>query len=710
MDETTGNSLDLFPAPEPEDFFAATNSFLKVIMRATDSNGVTTEVSRDVQPRKVTVDIQTEPEGLEVMVDDYVVVAPQEIVSWVNFELPLRVEDQLPFVFQGWENGKTSKSRNTTLPFSEKKLFVIARFCLQRNSFCGKSSICCSGVCNTKGVCEGPPQTRPPFSTGIEEDDLVGGPVEDNVDDSFGDVPVLPGVEDPVVDDTVEYQSTNSNLQDTKQKKGLGTSEKWLLSLLMIVVTIFSFFLRLIYCRRGRNNRDGGAKRSLSESDDYSDEEHTPIASSFATPAKDSLSAIGHSLSESASHFTSSIWEKLAVENERRAKIRAKLDAGNFVTEAPGIAATPETVAASPASTKSPSSVLSSSIDETLVRLDDILSRTFQFSRSRRSGLSTPEKRDIDAVADSAIVASPESDLEDIYLDTSSQLLLPLGDANVPHSPLREDREKSFVPDAADGFYFVSNALEDGLNDSAVHVSDNHFVYSASGRWLCHDPTAPKALLNDADDESAADPDFFPATPVGSDLEGHLLSATECDDEVAASQDNSVLTEELHSKREDLSLDEGADSQDNSVVTEELHAKQEYLSLDEGADPRMDSEAMEEAPFERDDSSVDEVADPQENSDMTEEAHSEKEDPFSQQPSRDDGEMAPADMTGAGESTLEPPSFFDASSEVVDDDDDLSSHGCSTDDSSSGDYIESTPVEQSAFYSADSVSSGHSLV
>jgi hypothetical protein len=573
---------------------------------------------------------------LEVVVDDYVVIAPQEIVSWVNFDLPLRVEDQPPFVFRGWEDGSTSKSRNLTISSANDKPIVIASFCLEQNSFCGKSSICCSGVCSSNGLCEGPPQTRPPFSTGISENEFTDVPDEDNVDDAFGDVPVLPGVGDPLGDDSVDYQSS-SNVQGSK-KGGLGTSEKWLLSLLTIVVVMFPLCVGLIYCRRGRSGRSDGAKRSLEDSDD-GDEEQTPIVSIFTTPGKDPIAVIGTSISEGASTFTSAIWEKLAEENERRAKLRAKLENGRFASVPTSLAGTPETVAESPASTKSPSSILSSSIDETLVRLDDILSRTFQFSRSRRSPQSTPEKPDDDndAQQEYAAIPSPESDMEDVYLDTSSQLLLPLGDSAVPDSPLREDPASSFAVDTV-GYSFVSSGLEDGLNDSAVHISDNHSVHSGSGRLLCHDPTVPTSLLDDAsDEESATDPEFFP---------------------------NMV-----------------------AEVVRQLHPEGEREEKGQN-DSQKDSEVLEE------------------------EGAPDKSVPASPGAPQDESDQVPLDVTTAGESTLEPPSFFDVSigdaSEGDAGEDTSSDEGRTADDSS--DDEESPQIEPTSFYSGDDSSSGHSLV
>jgi hypothetical protein len=79
LDKRSGNNFDLFPAPEPEDFIAATNSFLEFIMYVSDSSGVTTTVSRNVQPKKVLIDIDSNPRGFNIMVDEFPVITPTTI-------------------------------------------------------------------------------------------------------------------------------------------------------------------------------------------------------------------------------------------------------------------------------------------------------------------------------------------------------------------------------------------------------------------------------------------------------------------------------------------------------------------------------------------------------------------------------------------------------------------------------------------------------
>jgi PKD repeat protein len=110
LDRTAGNDFDLFPAPEPEDFNAATNSFLEVIMYAVDSNGLTTTISRNIEPKKVLIDIDSKPQKLKVLVDEFDVVTPSTITSWEGHNLRLDVKDQGSNIFSKWSIGGSRKT------------------------------------------------------------------------------------------------------------------------------------------------------------------------------------------------------------------------------------------------------------------------------------------------------------------------------------------------------------------------------------------------------------------------------------------------------------------------------------------------------------------------------------------------------------------------------------------------------------------------
>lgn len=128
LDLTEGNELDLFAAPEPEDFMAATNSFLKIIMHAVDSDGLTTDVSRIVNPRLVLVDIDSNPQGLDILVDEFRVETPDTITSWESHQLRLDVEDQLPFSFNSWSDGGSRSHKMSIPPNSARNPYISANF------------------------------------------------------------------------------------------------------------------------------------------------------------------------------------------------------------------------------------------------------------------------------------------------------------------------------------------------------------------------------------------------------------------------------------------------------------------------------------------------------------------------------------------------------------------------------------------------------
>ena len=106
LDVRVGNNFALDPAPPPEEYLAANNSYLKVLMRAVDSNGLVTTISRDVYPKKVFIDIDSlTRRGLTILVDEFAVVTPATITSWENHNMTLFVKDQGNFVFESWNIG-----------------------------------------------------------------------------------------------------------------------------------------------------------------------------------------------------------------------------------------------------------------------------------------------------------------------------------------------------------------------------------------------------------------------------------------------------------------------------------------------------------------------------------------------------------------------------------------------------------------------------
>ena len=107
LDRTTGNTIVIDPAPSPEDYLAATNSYLEVLLTATDSYGISTTVTTNLMPKMVYVDLRSVPSGLEFLVDGSIVITPDSVATWTNHELHVEAHQRHgPLVFDHWSNGE----------------------------------------------------------------------------------------------------------------------------------------------------------------------------------------------------------------------------------------------------------------------------------------------------------------------------------------------------------------------------------------------------------------------------------------------------------------------------------------------------------------------------------------------------------------------------------------------------------------------------
>lgn len=102
--KTPGNNISITEAPGPEDFFAATNSYLEIILTGTDQYGIPGTVSRKVMPRHVELDFDTDPTGLTLKLEDEAQTMPQRVLTWENHNLHVVAPDQGDYVFSGWAN------------------------------------------------------------------------------------------------------------------------------------------------------------------------------------------------------------------------------------------------------------------------------------------------------------------------------------------------------------------------------------------------------------------------------------------------------------------------------------------------------------------------------------------------------------------------------------------------------------------------------
>ena len=128
MQLQSGDNFTFSPAPEPEDFMAATNSLLQIIMSAVDSMGLSTTIIRYIHPKKVFVDIESNVPGLKILAGDFAVTTPATITTWQHQNLKLEAETQGPYTFQSWNIGGGSvtfyKVLAPTTTTTNLKIFV----------------------------------------------------------------------------------------------------------------------------------------------------------------------------------------------------------------------------------------------------------------------------------------------------------------------------------------------------------------------------------------------------------------------------------------------------------------------------------------------------------------------------------------------------------------------------------------------------------
>lgn len=114
---TTGNNIN-FTAPAPEDLAAAQTSYLEIRLTATDSAGVSSTVTRNFDPRKVTLTFDTFPSRMIVRVNNVDFRTPTNITSWANWQMPIFASSQMLFgadyTFTSWSDGGAQTHTITT--------------------------------------------------------------------------------------------------------------------------------------------------------------------------------------------------------------------------------------------------------------------------------------------------------------------------------------------------------------------------------------------------------------------------------------------------------------------------------------------------------------------------------------------------------------------------------------------------------------------
>jgi len=259
LDHTAGNDFDLYAAPKPEDYFAATNSFLKVILTAEDEYGLTETVSVDVQPNTIMVNITTQPSGLDVIIDGYDVESPELVTSWKGYKLPVTVVDQPPYMFKKWSDERTARTRVFQIYQKDGAPIpqVRAIFCGNFGTQCDSNTDCCSGYCSSgmNNMCAPVPMTESPTSeptsptylrpssTYAEVPHTPASELEINVA-----VPPTDNKRPPLLIDPRESEKTSVSIGLTdnggdsninvEEKSGMNSTQKWILSLSIVLMVM----------------------------------------------------------------------------------------------------------------------------------------------------------------------------------------------------------------------------------------------------------------------------------------------------------------------------------------------------------------------------------------------------------------------------------------------------------------------------------------
>jgi hypothetical protein len=115
-----GNNLK-FQAPEPEGLFSTDpgGNYLKIRLTATDLQGLSKTVSRELRPKTVEVSFATQPKDLKLAVNGKKFRAPRTFVSWEGYALNVSAPRQKDrrgriWAFGSWSDGGAREHAITT--------------------------------------------------------------------------------------------------------------------------------------------------------------------------------------------------------------------------------------------------------------------------------------------------------------------------------------------------------------------------------------------------------------------------------------------------------------------------------------------------------------------------------------------------------------------------------------------------------------------
>ena len=100
----SGNDIPI-TAPQPEDLLAMSNTYLKISLTATDTQGLSKTISRVFNPQKVKLTFATSPTGLQLSLGGLTRRAPTVLTSWPTFSFTVNAPDQGGRTFVSWSDG-----------------------------------------------------------------------------------------------------------------------------------------------------------------------------------------------------------------------------------------------------------------------------------------------------------------------------------------------------------------------------------------------------------------------------------------------------------------------------------------------------------------------------------------------------------------------------------------------------------------------------
>jgi glucose/arabinose dehydrogenase/Ca2+-binding RTX toxin-like protein len=116
---STGNDLTI-TAPMPEDLVSTgAGNHLEVRLTATDSEGLSETVTREVHPNRVDLSFATNPSGLSLLINGETFTTPRTLVSWEGYKLNVNVSSPqtlsgTTYVFSSWSDGKAQQHNIVT--------------------------------------------------------------------------------------------------------------------------------------------------------------------------------------------------------------------------------------------------------------------------------------------------------------------------------------------------------------------------------------------------------------------------------------------------------------------------------------------------------------------------------------------------------------------------------------------------------------------